>query len=397
MGKLMQHMHEEAVKKVEFFRYLSDNFITELMFKMSSEFYSPFSIIIGQGSIGASMYVVRKGFAAVYRGGSRQSISSTVILGPGQAFGEISLLADDLTRTASVVALEWTDLAVINKCDFDDLIEFFPQEKFKMQKYAEKKISHWKQIRKREEEEKQLERKRRRSGSHSISQDIRRYRSSIGMDQQGSDLDAMTFDSDADIVIVDNETYRRKKVDDEIDTEEQGKKEIDAIFEANPTWQKVIVLIQQLHASKTVWQRHLKKNDGWKKIWANQDAKEKQRTLERVEKAEQRLKKKSSGLIETDDTKNTPTMNAVNADIAEEENSASRSTSFQTKNRMRLPSFHGDLLLGDVQDLGESSSNKKSPTPTSDRTTDLNKITEDTIEDLPESVDTDEINIKMQN
>ena len=309
------------------------------------------------------------------------------------------MLANDLTRTASVVALEWTDLAVINKRDWDDLITYFPQEKFKMQKYAEKKIAHWKLIRRREQEQK-LERKRRRSGSagsHSISQDIRRYRSSIGMVQQGNDLVAATFDSDADIVLVDDETYRKKKADDDIGVEDQGEKEIDAIFEADLTWQKVIVLIQQVHASKTAWERHLKKNDNWKKIWGDQDAKEKQRILERVEKAEQRLKQnKSSGLIETDDTMNTPTMNDIDEEEEEEANSASRSMSFQTMKRTRLPSFHGDLLLGDVQDLDESSSTKTSPSPTSDRTTDMNKITEDTIEDLPESVDTDEINTKMQ-
>ena len=49
------------------------------------------------------MFVIRKGFCAVYRGLSIADVQSAVILGKGQAFGEISLLADNILRTASVV------------------------------------------------------------------------------------------------------------------------------------------------------------------------------------------------------------------------------------------------------------------------------------------------------
>ena len=39
--KIMQQMYQAAMKKVEFFQHLSDDFITELMLKMRSEFASP--------------------------------------------------------------------------------------------------------------------------------------------------------------------------------------------------------------------------------------------------------------------------------------------------------------------------------------------------------------------
>merc|ERR1712168_644297 len=118
------------------------------------------------------------------------------------------------------------------------------------------------------------------------------------------------------------------------------------IFEDNATWRRLISLIQALHASKLAWQRHLRKSDNWKQIWAEQDAKEQLRIQERVEKAEQRLEKKKNGcgsrsLMETDDdTMNTPNKNKNDGVVDEDPDSTSPSfsTSLRTKNRTRLPS-----------------------------------------------------------
>ena len=56
----------------------------------------------------------------------------------------VQLLADNVTRTASVVALEWSDLVYITKSDFQGLISSFPREQFKIYKYGESKIKNWK-------------------------------------------------------------------------------------------------------------------------------------------------------------------------------------------------------------------------------------------------------------
>ena len=89
---LLKQMYEQALKKVELFSHCSEDFVDEIMLRMVSEFSSPYSVIISQGAIGNSMYIIRKGVSAVYRGYTREDIQSAVILGPGQAFGEISLL-----------------------------------------------------------------------------------------------------------------------------------------------------------------------------------------------------------------------------------------------------------------------------------------------------------------
>ena len=158
--KILKHMYEVAMKKVELFKHCSDDFLTELMLRMRTEFAHPYSIIISQGSIGDCMYIIRRGCCAVYRGFTKRNVKSAVILSQGQAFGEIALLADNITRTANIVALEWTDLAVITRKDFEQLISFFPREQFKMHKYAETKIKNWKLIRAREKIKKRENRKK---------------------------------------------------------------------------------------------------------------------------------------------------------------------------------------------------------------------------------------------
>ena len=81
-------------------------------------------------------------------------------------------MADNVTRTASVVALEWTDLVYVTKDDFQGLISSFPREQFKIYKYGESKIKNWKFIKAREYEEQQKrhkEKQRKKLASTSLN------------------------------------------------------------------------------------------------------------------------------------------------------------------------------------------------------------------------------------
>ena len=141
--KVLNFMFEGSLKRVTLFSNSSTLFLTELMARMTSEYAAPFSLIIVENAVADSMYVIRKGFCAVYKGEEEQDttkIESAIIMGPGQAFGEIALIAHNTTRTANVVALEWNDLAIITRADFEELIDMFPEEKFLMHKYVENRL-----------------------------------------------------------------------------------------------------------------------------------------------------------------------------------------------------------------------------------------------------------------
>ena len=55
--KILKHIYERAMKKVELFKHCSPEFITELMLKMHSEFASPYSIVVQQGVSTHSQYL----------------------------------------------------------------------------------------------------------------------------------------------------------------------------------------------------------------------------------------------------------------------------------------------------------------------------------------------------
>ena len=84
--KVLKFMFENSLKRVDLFRDCSAEFLTELMVRMQAEFASPFSVVIAEDSVGHSMYIVRRGFCAVYKGETRDDVERAIIIGPGQAY-----------------------------------------------------------------------------------------------------------------------------------------------------------------------------------------------------------------------------------------------------------------------------------------------------------------------
>jgi CRP/FNR family transcriptional regulator, cyclic AMP receptor protein len=79
--------------------------------------YPTTAVIVRQGDTSMSFYVVVRGKVRVEQdgeGGARLPIRE---LGPGGSFGEMGLI-DDLPRSATIVALEPTECALLAKWDF---------------------------------------------------------------------------------------------------------------------------------------------------------------------------------------------------------------------------------------------------------------------------------------
>ena len=87
---------------------------------IANEHFEPGEFIFQEGDVGDRLYVIRAGEVEILRGGQRLAL-----LGPGEYFGEMSLLSD-LRRNASARATWRTDLLAIAKGDFTKLVATMP-------------------------------------------------------------------------------------------------------------------------------------------------------------------------------------------------------------------------------------------------------------------------------
>ncbi len=78
-----------------------------------------------KGDPGNALYAVRKGQIRIATGTEEGRRLTLNLLGPGDVFGEIALL-DGLPRTADAVAVEATELFVVQRRDFLGLLEHRP-------------------------------------------------------------------------------------------------------------------------------------------------------------------------------------------------------------------------------------------------------------------------------
>ncbi|MCA9616594.1 MAG: mechanosensitive ion channel family protein [Sandaracinus sp.] len=102
---------DDALRRVDFLRALPDEARHRLAEGSTTRLYAPSEAVILEGDHGEELFVVRRGEVAVEVGRSRREVAR---LGPGQFFGEMSLMTGE-QRKATVRALRETELLVINK------------------------------------------------------------------------------------------------------------------------------------------------------------------------------------------------------------------------------------------------------------------------------------------
>lgn len=92
-----------ALREMEIFRGLSGEGLFSVASDMQERVFDPGEIIVEEGSTGEHLYVVGTGAAEVVKGLGSASETSLATLGPGDFFGEMSLIENE-TRSASVRA-----------------------------------------------------------------------------------------------------------------------------------------------------------------------------------------------------------------------------------------------------------------------------------------------------
>ena len=113
--------HEEQLAKVPFFDGLTVEALAMIAHVTTEESYAYGTKIFAYGDPGDKLYIILEGKVRIFREVGGMGEEALAVLGPGEVFGEMSLL-DESTRSAGALAHERCRLLVITKDAFDDLL-----------------------------------------------------------------------------------------------------------------------------------------------------------------------------------------------------------------------------------------------------------------------------------
>src|SRR5436853_3042822 len=118
---------EHFLQRIKLFSGLSVLECTEVVKRMKRRDFPPNQIIVREGAPGNSMFFITAGLVEVRKKDPNTGIEFLLTeMGPGQNFGEMSLLTGK-PRTASVSALQPTTCAVLEQKDFQELFMQYPK------------------------------------------------------------------------------------------------------------------------------------------------------------------------------------------------------------------------------------------------------------------------------
>ncbi|MBE7438231.1 MAG: ion transporter [Spirochaetales bacterium] len=116
-------LNRNIIEKVPIFKGASDELIRQIIMNLRPVVYTPGDYIFRKGEVGTSMYFISKGSVEVV---SEDGQTVFATLTEGNFFGEIALLLKQ-PRTASIKAVDYCDLYLIEQETFNRILTDFPE------------------------------------------------------------------------------------------------------------------------------------------------------------------------------------------------------------------------------------------------------------------------------
>jgi CRP/FNR family cyclic AMP-dependent transcriptional regulator len=123
---MAQDENKAFLKRVALFSGLTDSQIERLAAGSVRRSFPKGRTIVAEGEPSQSLYVLLSGRAKVQRSDTEGKEVILAVLGPGECFGEMSLI-DDAPRSASVITIESCDFMSINKESFKSILQSSPE------------------------------------------------------------------------------------------------------------------------------------------------------------------------------------------------------------------------------------------------------------------------------
>eukprot|EP01059_Diplonema_ambulator_P001728 TRINITY_DN11454_c0_g1_i1.p1 TRINITY_DN11454_c0_g1~~TRINITY_DN11454_c0_g1_i1.p1 ORF type:complete len:586 (+),score=205.68 TRINITY_DN11454_c0_g1_i1:114-1871(+) len=134
LGKeLLTYLHKDFVCKVPLFKGCDDLFLEEVSCCLQYVAVLPGYYVLKKGEVGKEMFFIQRGQVDVVSEDNRIVFAS---LTEGNFFGEVALVVPGAKRTASIVCKTFTELFVLNKNDFESLLDSYPETRAKILQVA---------------------------------------------------------------------------------------------------------------------------------------------------------------------------------------------------------------------------------------------------------------------
>ncbi|MCK4716415.1 MAG: Crp/Fnr family transcriptional regulator [Candidatus Marinimicrobia bacterium] len=119
-------MNDSVLKNIPMFADLKDEILEKIFNLMQKRLYKRNNMILMEEDMGDTLFILNKGSVKITRlsDDGREVILS--ILGDGDFFGEMSIF-DGESRSANVIALEDSEVFILKRGDFLDLLEKHPK------------------------------------------------------------------------------------------------------------------------------------------------------------------------------------------------------------------------------------------------------------------------------
>src|SRR4051812_35396221 len=118
---------QHFLQRIKLFSALNSEECQQVVKRMKRRDFPPHTIIVREGQPGNSMFFMTSGLVEVRKKDPNTGIDFLITeMGPGQNFGEMSLLTGK-PRTASVTSIQPTTCAVLEQSDFQSMLMQFPK------------------------------------------------------------------------------------------------------------------------------------------------------------------------------------------------------------------------------------------------------------------------------
>ena len=129
----------EVLKKVPFFQALDQEAIHYVVDKLKYKAYQKEEVICHAGDPGDKMFIIINGQVkvAVYSPDNEENVIAH--LGSGDHFGEMALLTGE-PRSASVITTQAAEMFILDKTNFDEVIDRYPSITLSMGKVMSRRL-----------------------------------------------------------------------------------------------------------------------------------------------------------------------------------------------------------------------------------------------------------------